>query len=137
MRCSISAGVAKLGTLCASDPGVCCPFEGFDRCAKGGKVRCVNNDGFIRCLVGGTAKPGVLCGGKGKEEYCCPNPLRCCVNGCCEQGTGGNLSLEPFPRIVLGLRPERGGKRVVGNPQRPKGDPGVKGRAGEATGPNA
>lgn len=122
VRCTVSTGVTLLGTLCASDPGVCCPFENFDRCTQSGPVRCVNNHGFIRCVVGGASKPGVWCAGR-DADYCCPNPTRCCKSGvgCCKAGTGGPAPVEPFPRIVLGAPPQKrpGAAGVVGNATRP------------------
>lgn len=105
VECEVPSGEKLLGTLCSSLPSVCCPFRGFQRCTPFGPLNCVNERGFIRCVVDGRSRPGVLCSGQG--DVCCQNPGRCCKDGsgCCATGNGGPLPLDPFPKVVLGLLP--------------------------------
>lgn len=112
VECTASDGRKLLGTLCSSNPSECCPFPGFQRCTPEGPLHCVNQQGFIRCVVDGASKPGVLC--PGEEGACCPNPSRCCGNGgaCCTTGEGGPLPLDPFPQIVLGIVPSEAEKEM-------------------------
>lgn len=89
------------GTACAR--GGCCGRDSrFPYCPIAGPPLCVNAHGFFPCAINSTAKPGVPCG----NDTCCPDPLRCCGNRCCNDGKGGPVPLETVAySVTLGHVP--------------------------------
>lgn len=69
------------GSPCSVGPACCGQDQVFRFCPKIDQPQCVDVDGFFPCMINFQFVRGVVCG----SNTCCPNPMRCCGDRCCNR----------------------------------------------------